>query len=106
MTVRKLQTFTLTEEIFREINSLVTAIIKTVLSRNFYHKSVVRVIFCNFHTIKTCIRKKFVKSIDFTEKYIQITMYFLVLETLISISNTMKFEFDDFTFEKLKLYKT
>ena len=38
------------EKIFREINSLVTSLLKTLPSRNFYQKSM-RVNFHNFHTV-------------------------------------------------------
>ena len=39
----------LTEKIFREINSLVTYLVKMLISRNFCQKSI-REIFRNFHT--------------------------------------------------------
>ena len=39
-TVWKFQKFSLTEKIFREINSLVTYLVKPLLSRNFCQKSV------------------------------------------------------------------
>ena len=42
--------FTLTEKIFREINSLVTCLVKPLLSRNFCQKSV-RENFPNFHSV-------------------------------------------------------
>ena len=51
-TVWKLRKFSLTEIFFREINSLVIYILKTLLSRNFCQKSV-RVNFRNFHTVGT-----------------------------------------------------
>ena len=46
----KNEKFTLTEEIFREINSLVTQLLKTMLSRNFF-ESEMRVNFCTFLTV-------------------------------------------------------
>ena len=39
-TVWKLRNFSLTEEIFREINSLGTSLVQTFLSRNFCQKCV------------------------------------------------------------------
>ena len=47
ITVWKNEKFSLTKEIFRQINSLV----KPLLSRNFCQKCV-REIFCNFHTVE------------------------------------------------------
>ena len=49
-TVSKNEKFTLTEKIFRHINSLVTSLAKLFLSRNFCQKSV-RVDFCIFFTL-------------------------------------------------------
>ena len=42
------------QQIFRQINSLVTSLMKTLLSRNFCQKSA-RVNFCNFHTVHRII---------------------------------------------------
>ena len=49
-TVWKNRTFTVTQKNFRQINSLVFSLVKTLLSRNFCQKCV-RVNFCNFHTV-------------------------------------------------------
>ena len=46
----KNEKFSLTEKKIREINSLVTSLVKTLLSRKFYQKSV-RENFRNFHTV-------------------------------------------------------
>ena len=46
----KNEKFTLTEKKFRQINYLVTLLVKPLLSRNFCQKWV-RVNFCNFHTV-------------------------------------------------------
>ena len=51
LTVWKNEKFGLTEKIFRQINSLVICLVKTLLSRNFCQKSV-RLNFYNFHTVK------------------------------------------------------
>ena len=48
ITVWKNEKFTVAQKKFRQINSLVFSIVKTVLSRNFCHKSV-RVNFHNTH---------------------------------------------------------
>ena len=50
LTVWKNKKFPLTKKVFREINSLVTSIDKTLLSRNFCQKSV-RENYNNFHTV-------------------------------------------------------
>ena len=50
LTVWKNAKLSLTEKIFREINSLVTSLVKTVLSRNFCQKCM-RENFRNFHTV-------------------------------------------------------
>ena len=49
----KIQKFTLTEKIFRQINSLVTYLVKPLLSRNFCQKCV-RENSRNFHTVQLC----------------------------------------------------
>ena len=49
-TAWKNEKFSLTEKIFREINSLVTFLVKMLLSRNFCQKCV-RVNFRYFHTV-------------------------------------------------------
>ena len=49
-TVWKNEKFGLTEKIFRQINSLVICLVKTLLSRNFCQKSV-RLNFYDFHTV-------------------------------------------------------
>ena len=43
----KNEKFTLTEKIFREVKSLVTSLVNTLLSHNFQQKSVRE----NFHTV-------------------------------------------------------
>ena len=48
----KNEKFGLTEKIFRQINSLVICIVKTLLSRKFCQKSV-RLNFYNFHTVNS-----------------------------------------------------
>ena len=56
--------FTLTEKIFRQINSLVISLVNTLLSRNFFQKCV-RVNFRNYHThcgILPSLEKYFVKT--------------------------------------------
>ena len=50
LTLWKNEKFTLTEIIFRQINSLVIYLVNALLSRNFCQKSV-RVNFRNFHTV-------------------------------------------------------
>ena len=50
-TVWKNAKFTLTEKIFRQINSLVISLVKSLFSRNFCQKSV-RENFRNFHTVR------------------------------------------------------
>ena len=50
LTMLKNEKFTLTEKIFRQINSSVISFLRTFLSRNFCIKSV-RVNFGNFHTV-------------------------------------------------------
>ena len=49
--MQKNDKFTLIAKIFREIKSLITSLVKTLLPRNFRHKSV-RVNFCNFYTVQ------------------------------------------------------
>ena len=49
-TVWKFQKFSLTEKIFRKINSLVTYLVKPLVSRNFCQKCVTEN-FRNFHTV-------------------------------------------------------
>ena len=51
-TVWKNAKFSLTEKIFREINSLVTSLVILLISRNFCQKSM-RENFRNFHTVHT-----------------------------------------------------
>ena len=74
ITVWKNVKFTFTEKFFREINSLVTFLLKTLLSRNFYGKSV-RIIFHHFHTVtkehsfeieylENCIKHHIFREID------------------------------------------
>ena len=41
-----------TKKIFRQINSLVSSLVKTLVSRNFCQKSV-KVNFCNYHTMSS-----------------------------------------------------
>ena len=67
----KFQKFSLTEKIFREINSLVTYLVKPLVSRNFCQKSV-RENFRNFHIVLSHNMKKFrvinslQEKVDFT----------------------------------------
>ena len=51
-TVWKNEKFSLTEKIFRQINSLVISLVETLLSRNFCQKCV-RLNRSNFHTVNT-----------------------------------------------------
>ena len=55
-TLWKKHKISLTQNIFREINSLVTSLIKTLLSRNFCQKTL-RVNFGNFHTVTHSVEK-------------------------------------------------
>ena len=55
-TVWKNAKFTLIEEIFRKINSLVISLVKTLISRKICQKRV-RVNFYNFHTVSTTVWK-------------------------------------------------
>ena len=65
-TVWKNEKFSLTEKKFREINSLVFSLVKTLLSRKFCQKSV-RESFRNFHTVKVKLGGKLpFWQIDFT----------------------------------------
>ena len=50
--ISEIATLCVTKEKFRQINSLVFSIVKTLLSRNFCQRSVsVNFNFCNFHTV-------------------------------------------------------
>ena len=62
-TVWKFRKFSRTKKIFREINSLVTYLVKPLLSRNFCQKSV-RENFHKFHTA-LCTSEKFFQNILF-----------------------------------------
>ena len=64
-TVGKNEKFTLTVKIFCEINSSVTSLVKTLLSRNFYQKKKMRAKFCNFHTVccTKILEKQFTKHL-------------------------------------------
>ena len=64
-TVWKNKKFTLKDIIFREINSLVTSNVKTLLSRNFCHKSM-RVSFQNLCTVY-CVSKTLKKSLKIVQ---------------------------------------
>ena len=55
LTVWKLQNWSLIEKIFREINSLLISLVKTLLSRNFCQKWV-KENFWNFHTVESILR--------------------------------------------------
>ena len=55
-TLWKFQEFSLTEKIFREINSLVTSLVKTLVSRNFCQKRV-RENSRNFHIVHCTVGK-------------------------------------------------
>ena len=57
-TLWKLQKFTLTEKIFRQIAYLVISLVKVLLSRNFCQKRV-RVKFWNFHTVVCVCERAF-----------------------------------------------
>ena len=63
--------FSLTEEIFREINSLLTYLVNSLLSRNFCQKSV-RENFRNFHTVlwecQDFSATQILREINFTDK--------------------------------------
>ena len=60
-TVWKSVKFSLTAEIFREINSLVTSLGKTLISRTFCKKSA-KVNFCNFQTVRVKNAEFYVKT--------------------------------------------
>ena len=51
-TVWKIKKLSLSEQIFRDINALVTSFVKTLISRNFCKKKSVKVIFRNFYTVQ------------------------------------------------------
>ena len=76
-TVWKYMKFSLTEIFFREISSLVTSLVKTLLSRNFCQKSV-RVNFRNFHTVYMCVESTEIYSYTyiFSKNFVKITIYY------------------------------
>ena len=63
----KNEKFFLTKKIFRQINSLVTYLVKLLLSRNFY-QNCVRENFRNFHTVQHCARTVIISQIYPTSK--------------------------------------
>ena len=77
-TVWKIEKFTLTEKILRQINWIVIFFDITLLSRNFSKK--VWVNFCDFHTVQTWSRKPFVmkKVYERTQKKYHNFMWFHV----------------------------
>ena len=70
-TVWKNEKFSLTEKIFRQINSLVTSLVKSLLSRNFCQKSV-RENFRNFHTVPSRLVWIF-RECEFTDLSLVVT---------------------------------
>ena len=68
----KIEKFTVTQKKFRQINSLVFSLVKTLLSRNFCQKSVT-VNFRNFHTVYvliiSCNENDFAKIFSPDDKY-------------------------------------
>ena len=72
--------FSLTENFFRQISSLVTSLLKTLISRNFCQKCVI-VNFRNFHTA-LCI------SLFFGKNFVKTTFTLIIL---ISQKNITKF---------------
>ena len=66
ITVWKIEKFSLTEKIFHEISSLVTSLVKPLLSRNFWQKSV-RENFNNFNTVDITVWLKIFTEFKFRE---------------------------------------
>jgi len=66
----KNEKFTVTKKIFRQINSVVFSLVKTVLSRNFCQKSVT-VNFRNFHTVLLSLLAKISSKQRFTKEIIK-----------------------------------
>ena len=81
----KIQKFTLTEKIFRQLNSLVISIVNTLVSRNFWQNRV-RVNFRYFHSAlwsgKYLLENYSVKSYSIDYHYSISRNNFLIFSTL------------------------
>ena len=93
--------FSLTEKIFRQINSLVICLVKTLLSRNFFCQKSVRLMFHNFHTVQ-CTLYEWLKQVSRPSKYLfaivvffrfmycQCTNISLIVQNMIALRKSKK----------------